>query len=113
MKTKDFYATLGIEPCASADDIKMAYRRLAHMYHPDVSDDPDGECKFKELGQAYQTLRSPAERSVYDRLLARSQLIDRSQLSNGAWLGWLLWMYWWSSWERVWGTTPDIRRQTQ
>jgi curved DNA-binding protein len=53
MKAKDFYVILGVEPRASADDIKRAYRRLAHKYHPDVSDDPDGECKFKELGEAY------------------------------------------------------------
>ena len=113
MKTKDFYVILGVEHCASEDDIKRAYRRLARKYHPDVSDDPDGECKFKELGAAYQTLTLPAGRSAYERLLSRSQPIDGSQLSHAARLGWLLWMYWWSSWEGVWGTRIDIRRQTQ
>jgi len=113
MKTRDFYFILGIEHCASADDIKQAYRRLAHKYHPDVSDDPDGECKFKELGEAYQTLKFPGERSAYDRLLSRSQPIDGPQLSHGAWMGWLLWMHWWSAWESVLRTTNDLRRQTQ
>jgi curved DNA-binding protein len=113
MKTRDFYVILGVEQCASADDIKNAYRRLAHKYHPDVSEDPDGECKFKELGEAYQTLKLPGERSAYDRLLARNQPIDGPQLSHGAWMGWLLWMYWWSGWESVWRTTTDLRRQAQ
>jgi|SRR5580700_1176050 DnaJ-class molecular chaperone len=109
MKTRDFYVVLGVERCASADDIKTAYRQLAHKYHPDVSDDPDGECKFKELGQAYQTLKSPGARSTYDTLLSRSQQIDGRQLVHSAWLGWLLWTYWWSSWESVWWTTTDLR----
>jgi DnaJ-class molecular chaperone len=113
MKTRDFYVILGVEHCATADDIKKAYRRLAHKYHPDVSDDPDGECKFKELGEAYQTLKLPAERCAYDRLLSRSRPIDGPQLGAGVWMGWLLGMYWWTGWESFWRTTTDIRRQTQ
>jgi hypothetical protein len=92
--TKNFYVILGIEDCASADDVKRAYRRLARKYHPDVSLDPDGERKFKELGEAYNTLKLPDERSAYDRSLSRSPLVEAWQLSHGAWLGWLLWMYW-------------------
>ena len=111
MKTKGFYVILGVEHCASADDIKRAYRRLAHKYHPDVSDDPDGECKFKELGEAYQTLKLPEGRSAYDRLRSRSQPIDGSQLGHFAYVGWLLWMCWWSSWEGAWLTTTDTRRR--
>jgi DnaJ-class molecular chaperone len=115
MKTNDFYGVLGVEHCATADDIKWAYRRLAHKYHPDVSDDPDGECKFKEVGEAYDTLKLPEQRSAYDRLLSRSPRIDvsqlGSQLSQGAWLGWVLWMYWWSTWECAWRATTDMSRQ--
>ena len=113
MKTRDFYVILGVEHGATADDIKSAYRRLAYKYHPDVSDDPDGECKFKELSEAYQTLKLPEGRCAYDRLLSESQPIDGLILSHGAWLGWLLWVHWWSCWESVWRTTTDIHRPTQ
>ena len=113
MKDRDFYVILGVEHGASADDIRRAYRRLAHKYHPDVSGDPDGECKFKELGEAYQTLKFPEARSAYDRLLSRSRSVDGPQLSHGAWMAWQLWIYWWSGWESVWRTTTDIRRQAQ
>ena len=61
MKYKDYYAILGVERDASADDIKKAYRKLAHKYHPDVSKDPKGEEKFKEIAEAYQTLKDARE----------------------------------------------------
>ena len=110
MKTKDFYGVLGVERSVSADEIKRAYRNLARKYHPDVSDDPDGERKFKEVGEAYQTLKVPKMRSAYNRSLLPSQPIDWSQLSHGTWLGWLLWMHCWSSWERAWLKTMDTLR---
>jgi curved DNA-binding protein len=68
MKYKDYYATLGVARGASADEIKKAYRKLAQKYHPDVSKDPKGEEKFKELAEAYQTLKDPEKRAAYDQL---------------------------------------------
>jgi curved DNA-binding protein len=68
MKYKDYYAILGVERDATAAAIKGAYRKLAHKYHPDVSKDPAGEEKFKELADAYQTLKDPDKRTAYDRL---------------------------------------------
>ena len=61
MKYKDYYAILGVERDASADDIKTAYRRLARKYHPDVSKEKDAEEKFKEMAEAYETLKDPGE----------------------------------------------------
>ena len=68
VKYKDYYHALGVAHDASAEDIKKAYRKLAHQYHPDVSKDPAGEEKFKEIAEAYETLKSPVKRSAYDQL---------------------------------------------
>ncbi|MQR00781.1 DnaJ C-terminal domain-containing protein [Glaciimonas soli] len=68
MKYKDYYKALGVERTASDADIKKAYRKLAHKYHPDISKDPDGEEKFKEVAEAYATLKDPEKREEYDNL---------------------------------------------
>jgi curved DNA-binding protein len=68
MKYKDYYKILGVDRGASADDIKKSYRKLAQKYHPDVSKDPAGEEKFKEVGEAYETLKDPEKRAAYDQL---------------------------------------------
>jgi curved DNA-binding protein len=68
VKYKDYYAALGVARDASADDIKKAYRKLAQKFHPDVSKDPAGEEKFKEVAEAYQTLKDAQKRAAYDQL---------------------------------------------
>ncbi len=68
MKYKDYYAALGVERGASADAIRKAYRKLAQKYHPDVTKDPQGEEKFKDIAEAYQTLKDPEKRAAYDQL---------------------------------------------
>jgi curved DNA-binding protein len=68
VKYKDYYAILGVERAASDDAIKKAYRKLAQKYHPDVTKDPKGEEKFKEIAEAYQTLKDKEKRAAYDQL---------------------------------------------
>lgn len=61
---KDYYKILGVEKTASADEIKTAFRRLAHKYHPDKGGD---EAKFKEVSEAYQVLSDTKKRAEYDQ----------------------------------------------
>jgi curved DNA-binding protein len=65
---KDYYKIMGVERNATEAQIKQAYRRLARKYHPDVSKEKDAEARFKELGEAYEVLKSPEKRAAYDRL---------------------------------------------
>jgi curved DNA-binding protein len=68
MKYKDYYEILGVGRDAGDDEIKKAYRKLARKYHPDVSIDPKGEEKFKDVSEAYKTLKDPEARAAYDNL---------------------------------------------
>ena len=65
--SKDYYKVMGVARDASEKDIKTAYRRLARKYHPDLNKDADAEDKFKELGEAYEVLRDPEKRKMYDK----------------------------------------------
>lgn len=65
---KDFYETLGVSDDASYEEIKKAYRLLAKKYHPDVSQAVDAEERFKEVQQAYATLKDPVARSYYNQV---------------------------------------------
>ena len=68
MKYRDYYAIMGLARTASPDDIKKAYRKLARKYHPDVSKETDAEERFKEVQEAYETLKDPEKRAAYDQL---------------------------------------------
>lgn len=62
---KDYYEVLGVSKNASADDIKKAYRKLAHQFHPDKTG--GDEAKFKEVNEAYQVLSNAEKRAQYDQ----------------------------------------------
>ncbi|MFC1686442.1 molecular chaperone DnaJ [Patescibacteria group bacterium] len=61
----DYYQTLGISKEATQEEIKRAYRKLAHQYHPDKKGGDEG--KFKEINEAYQTLSDPQKKNQYDQ----------------------------------------------
>lgn len=64
---KDHYSVLGVPRAAKPEAIQRAYRKLARKYHPDVNREPDAADKFKEIGEAYDTLSDPETRARYDR----------------------------------------------
>lgn len=67
MAKRDYYEVLGVDKSASLNDIKLAFRKLAKKYHPDVNKAPDAEEKFKEAQEAYAVLSDDTRRKQYDQ----------------------------------------------
>ncbi|HVM60820.1 MAG TPA: J domain-containing protein [Verrucomicrobiae bacterium] len=66
---KDYYEILGVPRAASQDEIRRAFRKLAHKYHPDVAKDKTvAEERFKEINEANEVLSDPEKRKKYDAL---------------------------------------------
>src|SRR5215210_9306663 len=64
---RDYYEILGISRAAGDGEIKKAFRRLARELHPDVSELPDADERFREAAEAYEVLSKPETRELYDR----------------------------------------------
>ena len=66
MYVKDYYKTLELEPTANLQEIKTAFRKLAHQYHPDKNNnDPYAIAYFNEIKEAYETLTNPVKKNNF------------------------------------------------
>jgi DnaJ-class molecular chaperone len=80
---KDYYEILGISKDADENEIKLAYRKLAKKYHPDLNrTDKDAKDKFIELKEAYDTLIDPTKRKIYDQAGYDPRNIDLGEIFN-------------------------------
>ena len=69
IKTKNLYEILGVKPWATQSEIKIAYKKLVRVYHPDINKSNDAEINFKLLNNAYRVLLNDEQRKNYDSLL--------------------------------------------
>ena len=92
MKWKDYYRILDIEPNASPEEIKKAYRKQARSFHPDVSKDDDSGKKFMEIGEAYEVLGDRIKKIHYDRM-RRYRMFTEGGLGSDPEQGGALWEY--------------------
>ncbi len=76
MIASSYYGVLGVDPSASAQQIRQAYRDLSKQYHPDTTELPAAiaTSKFQELNEAYATLSNPERRQTYDRKIGYSSV---------------------------------------
>ena len=111
MEHKDYYHIMGVAKDATEKDIKMAYRRLARKYHPDLNKEPHAEEKFKELGEAYEVLRDPSKRKIYDEHEAQ-QKAGFSSTDGASWSGGdRSFSYDSDFFESLFGAAPHFRRE--
>jgi curved DNA-binding protein len=82
---KDYYAILGLNKTANADEIKKTFRKLARKYHPDMNPgNKEAEARFKEVNEAYEVLSDPEKRKKYDQY---GQYWKQAAATPGGWPG--------------------------
>lgn len=101
MKGQNHYSTLHVDRCASCAEIKSAFRILAQRFHPDVTNDRDGERKFKDVAEAYRTLKRPDSKVAYDHQInniCAGQAVPNRRLPGIESFAWGLILFRYISW---------------
>lgn len=89
-ENRDYYEVLGVDRDADARTIKRAFLKKARTVHPDVSDDPEAEAKFKELNEAYSVLSDEQKRANYDRYgTADGPVVRATSISTISLVAWV------------------------
>ena len=78
----DAYEVLQVRPNAHASVIRAAYRALAALYHPDRNQALGMERQMSDLNAAYEALRTPARRELYDRMLAAARAVQSPAMAS-------------------------------
>jgi len=86
---RDPYEILGVSPTAPAEDIKVAYRKAARLYHPDKNPDPAAADRFRSIQSAYELLADPTRRRDYDLLRQRNLIDDPLQEASSLWASYI------------------------
>jgi curved DNA-binding protein len=68
MQFKDYYRIMGVSTTATPEEIKIAYRKLARKYHPDINKDTSAQKRFTDIGEANEVLKNTQKRAAYDEL---------------------------------------------
>jgi len=88
MATSDYYQALGVDPAASAAEIRQAYLRLARDHHPDLFTDPaekrSAEARFQEITTAFNALMNPRSREEYDEARRKPQPRTPAEVADDA-----------------------------
>lgn len=87
MQSQTHYTTLHVDQCATGAEIKSAFRTLAQRFHPDVTKDSDGERKFKDVADAYRTLKSHDSKVAYDHQINNTCADQAALAKNLAGIG--------------------------
>jgi curved DNA-binding protein CbpA len=83
MQVKDYYRILELDPAANLTEIKNAYRRLAHQFHPDKNkQDPAADLQFAEIKEAYEILSDPGKKNYYLQQRWYQQSIGRKKFQQ-------------------------------
>lgn len=81
---KNYYSILGINEYATIDEIKLAFRTLMKIWHPDVCSRNDAHERFIEITEAYEILGDPLRRKEYDEILKASESTAREQAEESS-----------------------------
>lgn len=79
---KDYYAILDIPQNATTEEVRLAYRKKARLFHPDLSADPNAEERFREINEAYEILADSEKRRTYDFFVAEATAEDKPEVGE-------------------------------
>jgi curved DNA-binding protein CbpA len=111
MVTKTLYDVLEVSEEATSDEIRAAFKRLAKIYHPDITDldKSVAEGTFKEIASAYSVLSNSAERQMYDQSLKYGGFRTRPEPAyDWVYLTYLDSYAWFPRYHRAWNEHHDV-----